>query len=223
MDLSDIANATFESLCIGFTGLNLLAILRDKQVRGFSLITSLFFVTWTIWNVFYYASLRQPVSVWGTFAANVQYTNYIFLVFYYVWLERNNQQEVRMWRLFGQSMTLAVYLALGLLLARMGFTYHAGSAWPDALNGFFETGGGIFSLLNCKAILRDQELKGASLIAFCFYVLWGLWNLYYYPHLGQYLSWYGGILIVLVNSWYIYLILYFRVQKVRVSIKPVMD
>lgn len=73
---------------------------------------------------------------------------------------------------------------------------------PDAVNGVFELGGAAVNLLNIKAIVRDKEVRGINSWVYVWFSTWGLYNLYYYPHLGQWLSFAGGAAIVAVNcSW----------------------
>lgn len=70
---------------------------------------------------------------------------------------------------------------------------------PDLANGLFELGGAAFQLLNVKALMRDRRVQGVHWSPVVFFTAWGGWNLFYYPHLGQWLSFVGGLAIVLVN------------------------
>lgn len=54
-------------------------------------------------------------------------------------------------------------------------------------------------LKNVQAIVRDKKVRGVSSVAQWVFTSWGFWNLYYYPHLGQWLSFAGGIVIVSGN------------------------
>jgi len=81
---------------------------------------------------------------------------------------------------------------------------------PDLINGGFETFSGFFVLLHCRKVLKDKSVKGVSILATSFFTLWGLWNLYYYPHLNQWASFYGGFFIVSANLLWIWLMLYYR-------------
>lgn len=80
---------------------------------------------------------------------------------------------------------------------------------PDLVNGSLELGGGIVQIGNLIRLWRDRRVAGVDWRTFIFFGVWGWWNLFYYPHLGQTLSFYGGILIVASNtSWVIsYLII----------------
>lgn len=73
---------------------------------------------------------------------------------------------------------------------------------PDLINGAFEFGMGALQWLNVKALLRDKVIKGVSWPIWIFITAWGFFNLYFYPHLGQWVSFLGGILLVIANlSW----------------------
>lgn len=80
---------------------------------------------------------------------------------------------------------------------------------PDAINGSFELVGGLFLLLNCWRTFKAKTVKGVSIITTTFFALWGLWNLAYYPSLGQSWSFRGGCVIVSANALWIGLIVYY--------------
>jgi hypothetical protein len=75
--------------------------------------------------------------------------------------------------------------------------------WQDSINGLFELLGGIFVLLNCIKLYRDKKVRGVSFFAMTYFVLWGYWNIYYYPHLEQWISFAGGLTIVAMNTLWI--------------------
>lgn len=64
---------------------------------------------------------------------------------------------------------------------------------PDQINGSFELAGAYFTWSNFAAYYKARELVGVYWPATAFFTLWGLWNLYYYPAIGQPLSFSGGI------------------------------
>lgn len=70
----------------------------------------------------------------------------------------------------------------------------------DFINAGFEFGAGAFALLNIRRVLVDKKVHGVSKIATAFFVAWGLWNLYYYPSLGQWASFAGGLVITGINA-----------------------
>jgi len=70
----------------------------------------------------------------------------------------------------------------------------------DLINGLFEIISAIFIIKNIKVLYKDKQVKGVTISPTIFFALWGFWNLYFYPHNGHMLSFYGGIALVLVNS-----------------------
>lgn len=70
---------------------------------------------------------------------------------------------------------------------------------PDLVNGAYEFGGGLMLLRNVRQLHRDKQVRGVSVLTAAFFASWGWWNLYYYPHLGQWTSFVGGILVAAVN------------------------
>jgi len=79
----------------------------------------------------------------------------------------------------------------------------------DIVNGFFECIGGIMMFLNCYKIWKDKQVKGVSIFATGFFTAWGYWNLYYYPSLNQWMSFVGGLFIVLGNTIWVSLAMYY--------------
>lgn len=82
-------------------------------------------------------------------------------------------------------------------------------SWPDIVNGLFEFSGGFFIAASIWKVLADKQVKGVHWLHVGFFAAWGLWNLFYYPHLGQWWSFAGGVLIVTTNLIYVALLLYY--------------
>lgn len=80
----------------------------------------------------------------------------------------------------------------------------------DLINASLELMGGFFVLGHCRAVWHDREVKGVSIISTAFFLCWGVWNLYYYPSLGQWLSFAGGIFLALANCLWVGLLIRFR-------------
>lgn len=59
---------------------------------------------------------------------------------------------------------------------------------PDLANGLFEVVGGGVLFANVRRLWLDRETRGVSAWPFGFFAAWGAWNLYYYPHLRQWVS-----------------------------------
>jgi len=71
--------------------------------------------------------------------------------------------------------------------------------WPDIINGSFEFLGAPFILTSVFKLYKEKQATGVSWVHAGFFSAWGFWNLFYYPHLDQWVSFCGGIAIVLAN------------------------
>jgi hypothetical protein len=79
----------------------------------------------------------------------------------------------------------------------------------DTVNGLFELLGGLFIGLSVRKLWLDKRVLGFHWGQLAFYTSWGFWNLYYYPSLGQWLSFFGGVSVVTANSVYLGMIAYY--------------
>lgn len=79
----------------------------------------------------------------------------------------------------------------------------------DLINGTFELLASIMVLNHCRVLLKDRAVAGVSVASTAFFTLWGVWNIYYYPLLGQVYSLIGGIFVVMANSIYVVLLFEF--------------
>ena len=84
---------------------------------------------------------------------------------------------------------------------------------PDIINGAFETLGGVMNWTNVWAIWKDKKVRGVNIWASVLFTAWGFWNLYYYPHLNQWASFLGGLVIVSANFVWIALAFYYRRKR----------
>lgn len=76
-------------------------------------------------------------------------------------------------------------------------------SWPDMVNAGFEAGAGLAVLAHCARLYQHKEARGLSIPAVVFFTGWGVWNMYHYPHLGQFWSLAGGIFVTLANAIYL--------------------
>ena len=72
-------------------------------------------------------------------------------------------------------------------------------SWADLTNAAFECGGAFAVALNCLALYRSRRVEGVSYVAMGFFTSWGVWNLYFYPSLEQWASFFAGIGLVTFN------------------------
>lgn len=81
----------------------------------------------------------------------------------------------------------------------------------DIINGCFECLGGVMCWLNVTKLWRDKEVRGVYWPVQAFFAAWGWWNLYYYPSLGQWCSFFGGVILVVGNTlWVVFAVKYSR-------------
>jgi len=86
--------------------------------------------------------------------------------------------------------------------------------WADLANGLFELFGGVLLWMNVRKLYRDKEYKGVSKAPVAFFMAWGYWNLYFYPAFGAWLSFFGGLNIVVANTvWLVQMVYYSRTNK----------
>ncbi|RLD07556.1 MAG: hypothetical protein DRI65_04445 [Chloroflexota bacterium] len=87
-------------------------------------------------------------------------------------------------------------------------------SWQDLVNGAYEMLGAPFIVLSIMNLLREKAVKGVDWRAVAFFSTWSMWNLYYYPHLEQWASFLGGILIAAANLvWLVLMVYYIRKEK----------
>ena len=80
----------------------------------------------------------------------------------------------------------------------------------DAINGIFEMGGAFAIVLSIVRVVRDRDVAGIAVLHVSYFTAWGLWNLYYYPSLGQTLSFVAGVAVVVANLVWISLLIRYR-------------
>lgn len=89
--------------------------------------------------------------------------------------------------------------------------------WPDLINGLFELLAGFMVLNHCRVLHAEKMVRGVSAASTFFFLAWGFWNLYYYPALGQSLSFYGGLAVVAANVLYLGMMLHYRAKPVEIE------
>lgn len=80
----------------------------------------------------------------------------------------------------------------------------------DIINASFELFGSVTVMFSCVALLKAKRVAGVSLVTTVFFTSWGIWNLYYYPSLGQTTSSYAAVLVCAANFFWCSLIVKYR-------------
>lgn len=83
----------------------------------------------------------------------------------------------------------------------------------DFVNGLFEWIGAYGAWRNAYQLYEDKKISGVYWPLYLFYTLWGLWNLLYYPSLGQWFSTIGGAVLVLGNLAWVIMAIKLRLRK----------
>ena len=87
----------------------------------------------------------------------------------------------------------------------------------DAINGALELAGALFLLNNCRMLYSHKRVQGVSVSATAFFTTWGLWNLYFYPANGLWLSFVGGLCLASVNVAWVAMAIYYERQSRNLS------
>jgi len=92
----------------------------------------------------------------------------------------------------------------------------------DAINGAFEILGALFVYLSIRQLYSDKMVRGVHWAAVAYFSTWGAWNLYYYPSLDQWASFFGAIAICSANTIYLGMIFYY-LWKEKYGMAPRVD
>ena len=82
------------------------------------------------------------------------------------------------------------------------------SPYADKINAALELCGAFVIFLNIRKTYHDKSIRGIDWRYLAFYIGWGVWNMFYYPSLGQWWSFYAGLMIIwldcvwLAQMWY---------------------
>ena len=83
----------------------------------------------------------------------------------------------------------------------------------DLGNAFFEGVGSILTWLNVRRLYLDKHVAGVDWRVTVFWTAWGVFNLFFYPALGLWWSFVGGISIVIANFTWVCMVLYYRQRE----------
>ena len=84
----DFVNGSFE-FCAGLLlWWNVRIILKDKKIRGVSILPSAVFGLWGFWNLYYYPFLKQILSFLGGIFVVFANTTWVVLAIYYTLKEK---------------------------------------------------------------------------------------------------------------------------------------
>lgn len=73
----------------------------------------------------------------------------------------------------------------------------------DLINALFEFGMALTICLSGWKLHKEKSVRGFHWSQVAFPTAWGIFNLFYYPSLGQNLSFFGGVAVVTCNLCYL--------------------
>lgn len=79
----------------------------------------------------------------------------------------------------------------------------------DLINAGFEFGAAVAILNHCRHLYRQKQVHGVSIASTVFFMLWGGWNIYYYPSLDQGLSFTAGLLVFCANALWVLMLIHY--------------
>lgn len=79
----DLGNAIFELGGAVLLWLNVARLYADKRLTGVSLIPTLWFNVWSVWNLWYYHALGQQLSWYAGIGVAVANTAWVAIALYY--------------------------------------------------------------------------------------------------------------------------------------------
>ena len=81
--IPDIVNGCFEGSAALFQLINVVALYKDKEVKGVRALPIAFFSLWGVWNLYYYPSLSQIFSFIGGLGIVIVNLIWVILMIYY--------------------------------------------------------------------------------------------------------------------------------------------
>ncbi len=83
---------------------------------------------------------------------------------------------------------------------------------PDIVTGLFQLFAGILLFRNSWLLFKHKKIRGVSVLPTIFFLMWGFWNLFYYPYLEQMVSFYAGIIVLTANALWIGLAIFYMIR-----------
>jgi len=80
---------------------------------------------------------------------------------------------------------------------------------PDIINSAFLILGSFFVILSIIKAWRTREIRGINPLTPAFFLLWSIWNVYFFFTLAVWISFFASIAFMLVNAVWLYLVFKF--------------
>jgi hypothetical protein len=76
----DLINSLFEGFAAFAVGNHCRVILKHREAKGMSILSTVFFTAWGFWNMYYYPVLGQMFSFWAGAAVCAANAWYVYLL-----------------------------------------------------------------------------------------------------------------------------------------------
>lgn len=87
---------------------------------------------------------------------------------------------------------------------------------PDLVNSVFEVVAGALTWTSVFRLRKDKRVRGIHLAPMAVFAAWGYWNMFYYLHLNQPLSWIAGCSMTAANTvWFLMALYYSRKERAK--------
>lgn len=90
---NDLVNGLFEFAGAIFILNNIRLLFKQREVKGVSVLSTLYFTSWGLWNLYYYPSLNQPWSFWGAVALAGTNAAWVGMMVYYNYFDKKNESS----------------------------------------------------------------------------------------------------------------------------------
>ncbi len=91
----DVVNAFFELAGAFFICLSIKALWRDKEIKGVHWLPTVYFTTWSLWNIFWYNSLDKPWSLIGAYLMVVANMTWLISLGYFSYVKSKRTSSNR--------------------------------------------------------------------------------------------------------------------------------
>jgi hypothetical protein len=85
----------------------------------------------------------------------------------------------------------------------------------DQINAGFEMAGAISRTFDCVQLYRAKRFVGGSLFTAFFFLMWGFFNIVFYPSLGQTYSYLAALALTTMNALWLVMAMYFNWRIAR--------
>jgi hypothetical protein len=84
----------------------------------------------------------------------------------------------------------------------------------DLINAALNMGGAVAISTSIFRVLRDKMVKGVHWGMLIFFITWSIWNLVLYTHVGLWYSFLAGIIMVITEATYLFLLIFYsKIEK----------